>query len=412
MTSKRAAKSPDEPRAASWILSLAAIVALLALSSGVIWWIYNSEPDAKRVDARRRTAMLVETTGVARGSYEPRFVVIGQVQAKEDVQLSPRVEGQIVEQAQAFEAGRLVKAGEWLVKLDRSDYENTVAQRTSALHQAEAELDVEMGRQRVAQLDYELLKEEVPVASLDLILRKPQLDVAKANVEAAKALLEQAKLELSRTTIRAPFDAQVLSREVAVGSQVASGASLGRLVGVEEYWVVASVPLDKLRHIKTVQTGGGQGSKASMRHRTAWPASARREGRVENLIGALDGTTRLARVNIRVEDPLAIRPANRDQPQLVIGTLLEVTIVGAPIEGVIRIERAHLREDSTVWVKRDGKLRILPVEVAFMDADHAYISEGLPEDARVVTSGLSSVVDGAALRLRPAATPGGGDGDK
>jgi len=36
----------------------------------------------------------------------------------------------------------------------------------------------------------------------------------------------------------APFDAQILNRSVNVGSQVAPGDELGRLVGVEEYWII------------------------------------------------------------------------------------------------------------------------------------------------------------------------------
>lgn len=34
-----------------------------------------------------------------------------------------------------------------------------------------------------------------------------------------------------------------------------------------------------------------------------------------------------------------------------------------------------------------------------LDAEHAYVSDGLDDGAQIVTTNLSTVVDGAALRL-------------
>ncbi len=51
------------------------------------------------------------------------------------------------------------------------------------------------------------------------MLREPQLVAAKSKVEAAEAAVRQAQLDLSRTTIQAPFRAQVINRSVDVGSE-------------------------------------------------------------------------------------------------------------------------------------------------------------------------------------------------
>ena len=45
-----------------------------------------------------------------------------------------------------------------------------------------------------------------------------------------------------------------------------------------------------------------------------------------------------------------------------------------------------------------GKLVIRRVEIAFRDAQHAYVSGGLEPGARVVTTNLATVADGVLLR--------------
>ena len=58
-----------------------------------------------------------------------------------------------------------------------------------------------------------------------------------------------------------------------------------------------------------------------------------------------------------------------------------------------------MRKNDTVWVKQEGKLNIWPIDIVFRDADYVYIREGLSADDWVVTTHLSTVVEGADLRL-------------
>jgi hypothetical protein len=46
----------------------------------------------------------------------------------------------------------------------------------------------------------------------------------------------------------------------------------------------------------------------------------------------------------------------------------------------------------------DGKLDIRKVEVVTTDAEHAYITEGLSSSDQVVTTDITNVTDGAALK--------------
>jgi RND family efflux transporter MFP subunit len=392
----------------NWKTTLAICVIILLAAGGVTAVIFSTEPKAKRVTATKKTAMLVEVTEVHRGSYRPTIVALGSVQPARDIVLGPRVSGEILERADAFTPGGFVDEGELLLQIDPSDYETALAQRKSELRQALADLDIEMGRQNVAERDLQLFDGELPTGSRELVLRQPQLDTAKARVDAARAAVERAKLDLGRTTIEAPFDAHILTREANVGSQVAPGDRLGRLVGLDEYWVVTTVPLSKLRWISFPEEKGEIGSKVRVRDRAAWPAGVYREGRIDKLVGALEERTRLAQVLVSVPDPLARGAEAAGEPKLMIGSFVEARIEADPVEDVVRVDRDYLRKDDTVWVMEEGTLRIRDAEILLQDEQHAYLASGLEEGDLVVTTNLSTVTDGAPLRLSGEGAGGSG----
>jgi RND family efflux transporter MFP subunit len=286
-----------------------------------------------------------------------------------------------------------------MLQIDPADYEAALLQRRSELLQASADLELELGRQDLAKKDYEQLEGTISSEYKTLVLREPQLNTARARVEAAQAAVRRAELDLERTRIHAPFAAHILSREANVGSQVRPGDPLGQLVGVESYWVEATVPVSDLRWIDFPQGSEIAGSDGRVRNRSGWPEGTFRSARVHSLIGALEAQTRLARVLLTVADPLAHEPESAGLPPLMVGSFVEARIEGRPIENVIRMDRDYLRQNDTVWVNEDGQLRIREVEIAFRDQDYAYITAGLGENDLVVTTSLSTVVEGAGLRL-------------
>jgi RND family efflux transporter MFP subunit len=382
----------------NWKTTLLICLALLFGAGAVTTLIFSTEPTAERTGATRETAMLVDVTTVRRDTVRPTIEAMGTVRPAQDIVLSPRVGGEILRRADAFTPGGYVQEGETLLQIDPSDYENALQRRRSELRQAEADLSLEMGRQDVAQQDYQLLDDSLSEEDRSLVLREPQLNAARSAVESARAAVEQAELNLERTTIRAPFDAHILSRNVNVGSQVAPGDELGRLVGLDEYWVEATVPVSTLRRL-SLPEDGEQGSSVRIQNRSAWEEGASREGHVFRVVGSLEGETRMARVLVSVPDPHAYQSENVDGPRLMIGAYVEARMQGTPMPDVVRLNRDYLRSNDTVWVMEDGELRIRDVSVAFRDAEYAYIDEGLADRAQVVTTNLSTVAEGAPLRL-------------
>jgi RND family efflux transporter MFP subunit len=346
--------------------------------------------------------MLVEVSEVHQGDYRPIIVAMGTVEPAQDITLSPRVGGEVVSRSPAFTPGGFVDKGDALLQIDPTDYRNTLQQRKSELRQAVSDLNVEMGRQNVALKDYQLLDEALSAEFESLVLRKPQLNSARAKVEAARAAVDQAELELERTNIKAPFRAHILSRNVSVGSQVSPRDNLGRLVGLDSYWVVTTVPLAKLPWLSFPKADGEMGSDVRIRNRVAWREGTYRTGYLHRMVGALEEQTRMARVYVSVPDPLSYRVESSDLPPLMIGAFVETRIEADPIVDVIRIDRDHVRANNTVWVMENEKLSIRAVEIAFRDADHAYVTNGLHSGDRVVTTNLATIAEGAPLRVKGA----------
>jgi len=371
--------------------------------------IFSTEPEAQQEGASIETAILVDVVTAEKGTFAPTIVATGTVQPIEDVVLSPLVSGQIIRRDPAFTPGGFVKKGEVLLQIDPADYQNTLELRKSELLQSETTLATEMGRQQIAEQDLQLINNDSlfgdnPLSDNEtqLVLRKPQLNAVKATIEAARASMDQARLNLERTTIRAPFDAHILSQNVTVGSQVAQGDNLGRIVGTDSYWVTATVPVSRLQWLKFPKSDSEKGSMVHIQNPSAWTTGASRTGYLDRQIGALDAQTRLARVLVRVEDPLATSEALEDAPKLMIGTFVEVNIEADSIPNVVRMDRNLVRSNQTAWVMKDELLEIRELDIILTDNKYAYVQSGLEAGDKIVTTNLSTVTDGVELRTRSA----------
>lgn len=392
-------------RSASWTSSLLLIGGIIVVVFLLMYWINNSEPTAEREPDSTRAAMLVSVEPLQRANFTPIIQGLGQVQAAQEVLLQPQVSGRVLNLSPAFMPGQVIAAGDLILTIDPADQLNVVKTRKSAVAEAQAALDIELGQRNIAKQEFALLKREINANNQALILREPQLAAAEASLDAAKAALAQAELDLARTEVRAPFTAQVLSRAVNVGSQVSSGTQLAHLAGTNEYWVEVSVAVAQLAQIE-LPKAGELGALVSIRDRTAWPVGQTRQGRLLSVLGNLDGDTRLARLLVAVSDPLALSPET-DGPPLLIDTIVQAQVSGRTLENVFRVRREHVHEGNTLRLNRDGVLVISPATVVFRDAEYAYLSDGIQAGDELVVSNLSTFAPGVALRTIPATDASG-----
>jgi RND family efflux transporter MFP subunit len=377
------------------------LVALVILGAGVFaaLWFNWTEGQAQTGQQQPESARLVEVTPVERETTRVTVRAMGNVRPAREVILRPRVSGKIVEQSEAFVPGGHFDAGELMVQIDQSDYLDTIQQRRSELQQAQATLKIERGDQAVAREELELLEADIPEINRDLILRKPQVNQAKASVQSAQAALSQARANLERTTIEAPFDGHLVSRSVTAGNNVSQGEQLASYVGSDRYWIELAVPVSHLRWIEVPDRSKTEGSPARVTNPDTWGEDAYRQGRVTRLIGRLETQSRMAQVLVSVEDPLGLAEEHHDKPRLILDAFVDVQLKGDRLEDVVVIDRAFLREGDVVWVmNEDDRLEIRDVSVAFRGKERAYIESGLNDGDRVIQTNLSAPVAGMLLR--------------
>ena len=169
------------------------------------------------------------------------------------------------------------------------------------------------------------------------------------------------------------------------------------MVGTDYYWVNLTVPVNKIKWLQFPDTDSEKGSPVKILSSSAWNKGEFREGYLYKQVGALDDQTRLARILVRVPDPLA-KNSEKDKPELMIGSFVEAHMQAEEIKDVVRMNRDFLRSNNTVWVMQDGELRIRDLDILLSDSKYVYIKSGLEDGDKVVTTNLSTVSNGIKLR--------------
>jgi RND family efflux transporter MFP subunit len=393
-------RNAGRSRIATMILGGLLPVLVLAGGALIAVALMESGPKARR-EAPPRLPRLVEVEGVQFSRHQAMVEAMGTVQPARKIDLHPRIAGEVIWVSEEFVPGGRFTQGQKIIQIDPSDFKLAVTQREADLAQAQSKLEMELGQQSIAEKEYELLGESIREEDRGLVLRMPQLEIARAELQKAQSALDQAGLELGRTQVKSPFDAIVTSTEVDLGEYVTAATTLATLVGTNEYWIEALVPVDKLQWVKLPDfKNNGEGSSARIYSDPAGGDQAYRTGEVIRLTGELEEEGRMARLLISIPDPFGSRRDTATAP-LLIGAYVRVQIEGVELESAAVIDRRFLRDGDHVWLMNaENALEIRPVQIAFRERDRVFVIGGLKEGDRLIRTDLAAPVDGMPLRTQ------------
>lgn len=375
------------------LLKIILPVCLIALG-GAGFWFYKSKAVKFERKPAEKTAPVVDVMKVNPDRFIAQIRAMGTVQPDREVVIKSQVAGTVIQVAPEFVQGGLISKGQTMVRIDPADYKLAVNKAQNALAQAQADYEIEKGQQLVAKEELKLMARMSPngIRETGLVLRKPQLEQARAVVASAESDLEAARLDLKRTRISAPFHALVLSKAVDAGAMTAAQGTLATLVDVTCYQVEVQVPLDRLDRIRVHETQGSPARIRSLYAGREW------EGRVVRTTGAVTEQSRMAGVIIRVDDPLGLGPA-KGRPAMLLDDHVEAVIEGQAFDNVFSLPRNLIQEDSSLWIYNDGRLEIRKVAPVWIENDRVFIQSGLSPGDLVISSDLSAPVPGMALTL-------------
>lgn len=377
------------------------LLPLTALACGIAitWHLLQTGPEAKP-KKRPPNATLVEIMTVDAGPQKTFINAMGEIIPSQEVEIKPRVSGEVLEVNPEFLPGGHFTAGETMLRIDRTDYELAAEQLASQVLQAKSDLALEMGNQRIASRELALMGESVSQEEKALILREPQLEKLLAASRFAESKLARARLDLVRTEIKAPFNGVVSSHSVDKGARVTETTTLASLVGTDAFWLRLTLPVSQLDWVHIPENSTDQGAAVRIYPQSGKNSEMHRNGEIIRLDAALETQGRMARLLVEIKDPLSLSDENKGKPRLLLGSYVKAEIEGIPVKSGIKLERALLHDNDTVWLMdKDGRLEIRPVKVLFRAQDHVILDDSISTGEKVVTSSMSSPVAGIPLRL-------------
>ncbi|MEL6761292.1 MAG: efflux RND transporter periplasmic adaptor subunit [Myxococcota bacterium] len=375
-------------------------LAIIGVGGGIARVLVALSPEADR-GSGNASPLAVEVMELHTQTTPVKVVATGTVEAAEVIDVVPEVTGRIVWHSKSMVPGGRLKRGETFARIDSREYALNVSQEKSRVRSAELELELENGRGEVAAREWKLLKGSDVENAPPLALRRSQLEAAEISLEAAKSGLKLAQLNLERATLKAPFNATVVSENLDVGQRVSPNQSVARLVGTDMFWVRVGIRIEQLAEIDIPGMNAEQGSAVVVRQRLSDGSTISREGRVLRLIKELDPQTRRAQLMVSIPNPLS--PDDTQIPVLP-GAYVEVEITGRAVDDVAAVPSASVYDRSAVWLVENGSLVRRDVRVRFSDAETVFVSGEFESGALLVTSPLSSPITGAKVTTQRATT--------
>jgi RND family efflux transporter MFP subunit len=359
------------------------LVFVLAVVGSAILLSSNLKPqDPARPAMPAAAGVLVSVVTPQPIAYTPSVQLNGVVEARTITNLVPQVAGRIVDVSTAFRPGSFVAEGDVLFRIDPADYELALERTFAEIEGARSDLAL---LEAQASAEQKIWDQQFPERKIpDLIARVPQIAAAKARIRAGEAARAAAQLSLSRTVVRAPFDARVLDTRLDVGQVVSSNAAVGSIFAVDSLEITVPVSSDELALI-----GDAEGTAVKITGDRLDGIEI--DGRVVRTAAMLDERTRLA--------TLFIAPGN--DARLMLGEFVHVEIMGVNTASTFRLPSGSLTSRDQVWVVEDGLLAERRVEVLGLYVDTAVVKSFDSADG-VVSIPPANVRNGLPVTIQAA----------
>jgi len=379
----------------AFIFVLPVIVIAGAIGGTIAMSAFKPKPEEKEDVVK---AIPVLTAEAMQDSVTLKVNVQGEVQPRTEINITPQVGGKITYMSPKFIEGGKFNKGDLLVRIEPAEYELRVVRARAAVAQAETAVTREKSEAAIALRDWEEIGSGQQATPLTL--RQPQMAEAAAQLEASRAQLGEAELNLSRTSIHAPFTGRVTIRHIDQGEFVTAGTRLGEIYATNIMDVRLPMTNEELR-----RAGLGLGFESS-KNNPGIPVTlsadvagiySEWQGRIVRTDSRFDSTTRVLFAYAEVRDPFGAGASNGTP--LAPGIFVNAAVEGQALDNIIVIPRAALRGDNKVYVAQDDTLSIKTVSVMSSDRDQAILESGINIGDTVITSPIRGVADGMRVAV-------------
>ena len=305
----------------------------------------------------------IATSPATQGDISVYYKTNATLEVDKDADIVARVSGLV--KTIMVEEGDAVAAGAVLLEIENDEYKHRVT-----LSSARAQ-NLKSKRDRLKTLTDDLVSVQ-------------ERETAESEYNTAMAELELAQLNLSYTTVRAPFAGRVVTRMVDPGQKVSSETPVFHLSDFRSLLAKVFVPSKEFRNLKTEQDVNLilDSTKAIMK------------GRIKLVSPIIDPSTGTIKITVEVSDyPANTRPGDFAEVQVITDTHSAVVLV--PRFAVITDH-----DEQIVFIAtEDNTAERRPVEIGYSDDDNSEIISGVKVGERVVVKGQRRLENGTVLKI-------------
>jgi membrane fusion protein, multidrug efflux system len=361
------------------------IVGVLLLVGAVGFSMYLSRRADDPEPEEERPAEQVRTLTV-RNRAVPTFIELtGRLVAEDRIDLYSEVAGVLLQTNPPFRAGNTFAPGQTLIRIDDAEFRQSLIASRSAFLRSIAmlmpDIKLDFPASYPAWLTYlDGFEPTRPLPSLP----PPATDQERyfltgRNIYTQFYEIRQMEVRLGKYRIRAPFRGTVAQADITTGTLVQQGQKLGEFIRSGRYELEAVISPDYLPYVREGQAV----TLRSGRPDQEW------QGRVARLGEQVDQATQAVRVFVRVTGE-----------DLREGMFLTGTIEAETFEQVEVLPRRVLLDEDRVFVIRDGRATLQPVEVLHRTDTEAVV-RGLPDGAHVIEERRTGAFEGTAVEPMP-----------
>lgn len=329
-------------------------------------------------------APLVEAAMIEKKGQQFKVYGQGFLAAKQQIELTSKVAGLLVQVHENLYLGGIIQAGEILLTVDQARYQADVDQAIAALANAEAvfaQAQLTFDRQKSLREKKLVAQNAVDEAALNL-------SSASAGEQQAKAALAIARQQLADTQVIAPFTAHVISEQVSLGQYVSPGQTLATVFdpGVAELKVGLEIAKAKfvIAALKDAQ-------KPAVYLQT--------RPKVE---GYLHSTAPVVSSQSRTVDFLVRIPGGFEANDgLLLGEYVTVALPASAPQMVYAVPPTAIRKQAFVYQIKNSRLQQVPIEVLSRSAEAVLLMSSAIDPALPVSvTTLPKEQDGVAVRVK------------
>ncbi|MGB3343558.1 MAG: efflux RND transporter periplasmic adaptor subunit [Aequorivita sp.] len=296
--------------------------------------------------------------------FADNLLLSGTIEANEQVEIRSEITG--VVNAINFKEGTEVSKGQVLLRV------NDIELRAQ-LSKVETAKELASENERRAKL---LLKKQA--------ISQEDYDVASAGYKSAQAEAQLISAQLGKATIRAPFSGTIGLRYISEGTYVTPSTPIASLVNTKQLKITFSIPEKYASRIQL----NSELSFTTSGSKTEYSA------KIYAVEPQIDVATRTLKMRAIAENPEGkLYPGMFASVILPLETVDDAILV--PSEALIPIQNGKM-----IFISEGGKAKQIKVETGSRTGSSVRILSGLKAGDTILTSGVMSLKDGVAVKVK------------